>query len=482
MGKYSNNPNVSQSKRTTNLAGGEAFQQDIKLEFASLVVTNLMKDQFYRTEGETVERIRTLMGKLDPRFVAKTAIYARHEFGMRSVTHFIAAEIAKDCKAKTWTKDFFKKVVSRPDDILEILSCYISLYKKPIPNALKRGLGKALEGFDAYAIAKYRKTSASLSLIDAANLIHPKATPVIDQLMKGTLPPAETWETKMTQAGQKAETEEEKSDLKAEAWRELISTGKIGYMALVRNLRNILEQVPDTVDRVCELLTDEARIQKSKMFPFRFLTAIDIIQTGNLTGAQKVLKALNRAVDLSLANVPRFEGKTLVVLDGSGSMTTGMVSTKSAAEVGSLFAATLVKAIDADFMSFSDDAKYQTLNTADSTLSIAKSIHFASGGTNFHAIFHTANRPYDRIIILSDMQGWVGHAAPTSTFEEYKKRLGCSPKIFSFDLCGHGTTQFPAANIFCLAGFSDKVFEIMSQLEEDRNALVGKIEAITLDE
>lgn len=478
MSKYSSSPAVSRTTRTVNKAGGEAFQQTPELEFASLVLTTLMKDGFYRTETDTVARIRELMLKVGAKFAAQTAVYARREYGMRSVSHFIAAEIGKNVKAQDWTRAFFNAVIQRPDDILEILSCYMALYKKPIPNALRRGLGDALSRLNEYQLAKYRKSTAALSMVDAVNLVHPKATDALTKLMKGTLPPAETWETKLTKAGQTGTTEDEKDALKSDAWRELLTSGQIGYMALVRNLRNLFEQAPEMIDRACELLVDEKKIKQSLMFPHRFLTAIDIVKDGNYDGAQKVLRALNKAVDISLNNVPKFEGKTLVVLDVSGSMRSGRVGTKTAAEIGSLFAATLVKAIDADFMTFDGDARYITLNTADSTLSIAKSIPFPGGATNFHAVFEKANKAYDRIILLSDMQGWVGHHAPTAAHANYCKRLGADPHVYSFDLVGLGTLQLPQRKVYCLAGFSDKVFDIMTQLESNRSALLDDIKAV----
>jgi hypothetical protein len=225
------------------------------------------------------------------------------------------------------------------------------------------------------------------------------------------------------------------------------------------------------------LLVNPAKIKQSLMFPHRFLAAIDIVSAGSHPGTQRVLSALNRAVDLSLANVPPFAGKTLVVLDVSGSMTSGRVGTFTAARIGSLFSATLVKALRADFMTFDGSARYVTLNTDDSTLTVAKSIPFPGGSTNFHAIFQTARSAYDRIIILSDMQGWVGHNTPTAEFDAYRKRTGANPHVYSFDLCGLGTMQLPAPRIYAMAGFSDKVFSIMEQLETNRDALVEEIEA-----
>jgi len=93
---------------TVNLAGGEAFTETPKLELASIMLTAMLKDQFYRSADDTVKRLRELIAaQPDKRFVAKAAIYARREAGMRSVTHLTAAEIAKGVKGEAWTKSFF---------------------------------------------------------------------------------------------------------------------------------------------------------------------------------------------------------------------------------------------------------------------------------------------------------------------------------------------------------------------------------------
>ena len=91
-----------------------------------------------------------------------------------------------------------------------------------------------------------------------------------------------------------------------------------------------------------------------------------------------------------------------------------------------------------------------------------------------------AKKSYDRIIILSDMQGWIGGYTPKAEFDAYKKRTGANPYIYSFDLNAYGSLQFPESKVFALAGFSDKVFDLMSLLETDRNALVREIEKIEL--
>ncbi len=463
---------------TINLAGGEAFTQSEKLELVTMLLTCFLENQFYRSANNTAKRLQELVGQIkDKPFVAKAALYARREAGMRSASHLVAGELAHHVKGAEWSKRFFDRVVYRVDDALEILSYHIAVYGKPLPNALKKGLGKALARFDAYQLAKYRREGASLKLVDAVNLLHPPHTDALGQLMAGTLRPAETWETKLTQAGQQAEGEEDKADRKAVAWADLVRSAKIGYFALLRNLRNILEQSPDVLDEALALLENPRLIRKSLVMPFRYRTALDAIeQAADLPNRQKVIRALGKAVDVSLENVPRFKGRTLIALDCSGSMMGRPI------KIGSLFASVLYKVNDADLMLFSDVADFVTLNRDDSTLSLAQRMEGNAryAGTNFHAIFDTARAAYDRVVILSDMQGWMGYHTPTKSFEAYVKKTGNRPRIYSFDLAGYGSLQFPATGVYALAGLTDKTMETLQFLEKDKTALLRQIEAVEL--
>ena len=302
-------------------------------------------------------------------------------------------------------------------------------------------------------------------------------------LVADELRSVDTWEARLTKAGQEAATDEEKDKQKAAAWEELIREGKLGYFALLRNLRNIAEQNPGLIPDVCALLTNRQRIKKSLVMPFRFLTALDAIKEADIPKQRSLLAALNQALEISLDNVPKFEGRTLIVLDDSGSMTWGRKTNgRNPIEIGAIFAAVLYKSNEADLMRFSDDASYVTPYFGDAAMSIADGLiqNARSAGTNFHAIFQTAKHAYDRIIILSDMQGWVGTYAPTKEFEEYKHRYQADPFIYSFDLQGYGSLQFPERKVFTLAGFSEKVFDIMQLLETDPKALVNRIEEVQL--
>ena len=475
-------------QRTVNRAGGEAFVQSPKMQLASMLITSFAQNQFYRSAKQTFEELIKLLGQVDPKFAAKAAIYARTEMGMRSITHVLAAEMAIHASGLPWAKAFYNQIVKRPDDMKEIMAYFYGNKGKSLPNAMKKGFAKAFDKFDAYQLAKYRGEGKAVKLVDMVNLVHPNPTErnaeALKALIAGELKSTATWEAKLTKAGQEADSEKEKANRKAQAWAELISENRLGYFALLRNLRNIAEQAPELEDAVCQMLVDRKRINGSLVLPFRFLTALDAINESDVKAKRKLTTALNKALELSLDNVPSFDGRTLIVLDDSGSMTWGRRKqmNRSPIQIGAIFAAMLYKSNDADLMRFSDDASFLSPYHGDAAMSIADNLikNARSAGTNFHAIFQTARRAYDRIIILSDMQGWIGHQAPTKAYAEYKQRTGANPYIYSFDLQGYGSLQFPERNIFCLAGMSEKVFDIMQLLETDRQALVSKIEAVEL--
>jgi len=469
---------------TENLAGGQAYSQSNELALVSLLLTSFVNDQFYRNAQTTLDELRSLITKVkDKEFVAKAAIFARDRFGMRSITHALAGELTSQLSGAEWGKNFYDKVVVRVDDMTEIMSYYLA-YKTSkdspkFPNSLKKGFAKAFDKFDGYQLAKYKGDNKEVKLVDLVNIVHPVPTErnksALESLVKGELKNTQTWEAKLSQAGQMAESEEDLAQLKADAWQELISTRKIGYFALLRNLRNIITQSPSAVKSACELLVDERMIKNSRVLPFRFSTAYEeISKLGSSKEVRDVLVAINQALDISVCNVPKFDGETLVVMDVSGSMS-GKPS-----EIASLFGAILAKVNNCDVMTFSTDAQYKQYNPMDSVLTIRGSFRYSGGGTNFKSIFQKANKKYDRVIILSDMQGWMGYTTPSSEFAQYKKKYNANPFVYSWDLAGLGTLQFPEQNVFALAGFSDKVFDIMKMMELDKKALYNEIKAIQL--
>ena len=482
MSKF-NQTVVKPTTKTTNLAGGEAYKASNELALVSLLLTSFVSNQFYRTADQSLEELKKYIKTMNNKeFIAKSAIFARDEFGMRSITHALAGELASELTGKEWGKNFYEKVITRVDDMTEIMSYYLAnktdKNHPKFPNSLKKGFAKAFDKFDGYQIGKYRGENKEVKLVDVVNLVHPVPTErnkeALNSLVNGDLKNTKTWESMLSQAGQMAQDEDDLSRLKADAWSELILNKKLGLMAVLRNLRNILTQSPDMIPSVCEILTNVNAIKKSRVLPFRFNTAYEeVSKLGNDKNVRDLLQAISKALDISTINVPKFED-TLFVIDVSGSMS-GKPS-----EIASLFAAMFAKVNNCDVMTFANNANYVGYNPNDSILTIKNSFKFTGGGTNFRSIFQTANKAYDRVIILSDMAGWIGHTTPVKEFNDYKKKFNCNPYVYSWDLQGYSTLQFPESKVFCLSGFSEKVFDIMKLMEEDKQALYNRINSIVL--
>lgn len=489
-----------------NEAGGEAYPKSPKLELVSMLLTNFVQDQFYRKTGDTLKRLGALVKECPPEFCAKAAVYARDHFGMRSISHAVAGELAAQNRTsrEPWATAFYDKIVVRPDDMLEIIAYYRSHplaatsvrgnQKVKLPAALKRGFGRAMGRFDSYQLGKYRGEGKSVKLVDVVNLVHPGATErnrdALAALVGGTLKAGGTWEANLTAAGQRAAavdgTEEEKAEAlameKGTAWAALVEARKLGHFALLRNMRNISQQAPDSLEAALVQLI--AGVGKARVLPFRYLTALGQFQDpGPLN---KVIRdALSACMDAALANVPKLSGRTLVAVDMSGSTFAQNLSDKSGvkvADIATIFGAVLGLSNDADVLAFSDRRAWVSMVKGTpvvvAALQIVAAVH--GGGTDFRLIFDNTNGKYERIIVLSDNEAWIGHTRANETFKEYKRRTGADPKMFVFDLAGMPSMQFPESNTYFVAGFSEKVFDLMAAMEQDRDALVNAVEAVSL--
>ena len=494
------------SRPVVNLAGGQAFDRDPRVALASYVLTSMVQDTFYQSADEQIETVRGLVRNLavkgDLLFAAKAAVHARHEGGLRSISHVVAGEVAQlrgefPDQRGSWGPTFFTRVVHRLDDMSEIAGYWIGTYakgkdKKTLPNAMKRGFGRVFANAKPGLLAKWDgETTRSLTLRQLAHLCHPKGgkDSTVYKLRAGTLVAADTHEVAMTRAGQVEGGTEAVATAKAEAWGDLFRRGKVQYLAALRNARNIIEQAPDQVDALVQKLLSLDDIRGSKVLPFQFLPAYAAVTELSGPHARKVLGAIENAAELALSNVPKFEGATLVCLDDSGSMHTNRKAEgnpwhKRPAIVGSMFVVALARTLeDCDVMRFSEDAHYVTLPAGVGLFDgiTRLTARPCNHGTNFHAPFQAANRKYDRIILLSDAQGWMAAGQPGASLRDYEKRYEAKPQLYSWDLVGSSTSQFPAPRQFALAGISDRAFDLMGALEQDPNAMVARINALSFE-
>ena len=269
----------------------------------------LWENQFYEDGISIADRIANLIKSIsDNDKIAQIASEARNRQHLRHVPLLIARELAR--KKGVVIKDLLADIIQRPDELCEFLALYWMDGKQPLSHQVKKGLAIAFKKFSEYQISKYNRPDA-IKLKDVLFMVHPKPKDddqqkVWDRLVEDKLTIPDTWEVRLS-GGQD----------KHEAWIELIKERKLGGLAYLRNLRNMIQaKVSDEI--ISEGLKD---INVSKVLPFRFITAAKYAPNLEKDLESLMIKGLNQQIKLS--------GKTILIVDVSGSMYGSSISNYS---------------------------------------------------------------------------------------------------------------------------------------------------------
>lgn len=458
--------------KTVNRNGHKAYKYaSDKLDLAVKTLTSFVgEDKYY---GDNTGDLKTLAERLaakDPQFVASLAVMARRDYHMRTVGQLLAAVLAHEAKGSGVARKTVDNVVERPDDTAGVISAYIGMYGKPVAHSVLRGVKDALERMKPYSLAKYQLKGRDVELKDVVRMTHPH-NPVLDStfkaLLDGSLKAPETWETELSANGNTKET-----------WEKLIAGGKVGYMAALRNLRNMLAAQPDNLDKVLSLLADPAQVESSKQLPFRFLSAWKSVKD---VASSRVLDTLNEAFMASLANLPTLKGRTAVLIDNSGSMTfplsrKGTVTCYDTAIT--LGIALAQKAEDTVAVRFNDEAKLMPISHGNP---LSQYVECDTGCTDMDVAFQfliDKGVDVDRIIVLSDDEVNYNKGCVQVLADEYRRTVGHRVVVHGWDLMGYGTTQFaPDGDTDFIAGWSERIIALLPLFEDGRQGLVEKVES-----
>lgn len=267
----------------------------------SVLACMLWEDQFYEDGVAIAGRIRELVGQVDAAKVAALAVEAREKMKLRHAPLLLVREMARLKTHRHLVAETLARVVQRADELAEFVALYWSDGKQPLSAQVKKGLAAAFTKFDEYALAKYNR-AAPVKLRDVLFLSHAKP---VDQaqadlwkrLVDGQLATPDTWEVALS-AG----------DDKREVWERLLRENKLGALALLRNLRNMAEAKAD------EALVRDAlvRMKTERVLPFRFIAAARY--------APQWEAELEKAMFKSLEGQAKLPGKTVLLVDVSGSM------------------------------------------------------------------------------------------------------------------------------------------------------------------
>ena len=358
MAKFSSaraRPNVFHVVSTTGARiptheGGLGYERDAKSELFLLAVSNFVSEgTFYESASDRDDRFARLVAKVtaeDPDWVRRMIPWLRNEAQMRSVSLVAAAQYVK--AGGESGRQVVSTALQRADEPAEMLAYWHQRHGRRVPKPVKRGVADAaVRLYNERAALKYDGHAKAWRMADVIELVHPEpkdakqsalfkylldkrhdrasdvaqdlrviatSEEVTERIAAGENVPA----TEIASAGITWERQSSVTKMDAAAWERQIPS--MGYMALLRNLRNFDQAgiSDETVQLVISKLANSDEVAQSRQFPIRFLSAYKAVES------ERWKPALEKAVELSMVNVPRLAGKTLVLVDVSGSMVSAM--------------------------------------------------------------------------------------------------------------------------------------------------------------
>jgi hypothetical protein len=492
--------------------GGIGAERDARSELFLLAVANFVSQQtFYENGGDRDDRFAALVRNLaveDPEWTAGLLAWLRGEGNMRTASIVGAAEYVKarlDASVTTGptNRQVIDSVLRRADEPGEMLGYWTSRYGRNVPKPVKRGIADAAARlYSGKSLLKYDTASKGYRFGDILNLVH--ASPDPEKPWQGALfqyaldrrhnpdtaePPASNrtltahralmavpvaerravitapdGAARLAEAGMTWEALAGwlQGPMDAAAWEAVIPS--MGAMALVRNLRNFDEAgVSDEVAaRVAAKISDPEVVVKSRQFPFRYLAAYQ--HAPSLRWSYPLEQALGH----SLANVPSLPGRTLILVDRSGSMWARLSdrSELNRADAAAIFGtAVAMRAADADLVQFGTTNSVVTYTRGESVLRVLG--RFGNlGGTDTTGAVRAHHRGHDRVLIVTDEQAQYSyHGDPT-------EQVPAHIPVYTWNLAGyragHAPSGTPGRHTF--GGLSDAAFRMVPLLERGSDA------------
>lgn len=360
----------------------------------SVLSSLLWERQFYEDGQEIAARIQENATKVAPDVLAALAVEAREKFHLRHTPLLLLSILARTGKGSSLVSETITRTIQRADELAEFLVVYAQVngvtpdkLKPKLSAQVKKGLGNAFKKFNQYALTKYDRADA-VRLRDVLFLTHPSPDSVEQAelwrgLVDGTLPSPETWEVALSSGADKKET-----------FERLLREGNLGYMALLRNLRNMAES---GVDRTLVRNAIIARKGAQRVLPFRYVAAA--------RAAPQFEPYLDQALSEAIAEMPVLSGTTAILVDVSGSMDDPISAKSDLKRIDA--AAALASIVHGNVRVFTFSHEMVEVpprrGMAGVDVVIKSQPH---GGTYLGAAVHAMNKqvPHDRLIVITDEQ------------------------------------------------------------------------------
>jgi hypothetical protein len=381
----------------------------------SVLACLLWESQFYEDGVQIAGRIREQVPKVDAAKVAALAVEARGAMKLRHAPLLLVREMARHATHRGLVAETLTRVIQRADELAEFVAIYWADGRAPLSGQVKKGLAAAFPKFDEYALAKYDRAGA-VRLRDVLFLCHAKPldaeqAAVWKRLIEGTLATPDTWEVALSAAGDKRAS-----------WERLLAERKLGALALLRNLRNMKDAA------VSEGLVVGAlsAMKTERVLPFRFLAAARY--------APQWEEALEQAMFRSVKDREKLSGRTVLLVDVSGSMVTPLSGRSEMMRTDAAYGlAVLLREIadEVSLYTFSDGLKRVPARRG-FALRDALDQSQPHGGTQLGAALEKIDERYDRIIVITDEQSHDRVPAPKGkgyvvNVASYRNGVGYGP-------------------------------------------------------
>src|SRR5580658_3285933 len=410
----------------------------------SVLACLLWESQFYEDGVEIAGRIAELVPKVEAAKVAALAIEAREQMKLRHAPLLLVREMARHTSHRRLVADTLAHVIQRADELAEFVAIYWKDGRVPLSAQVKKGLAAAFPKFDEYQLAKYDR-GGTVKLRDVLFLSHAKPrdaaqASVWKKLVWGRLATPDTWEVALSSGADKRE-----------AWERLLREQKLGAVALLRNLRNMREAGVDE----SFVLPALGAMSTSRVLPFRFLAAARY--------APQWEEALEQAMLKSLADQPKLCGRTILLVDVSGSMAASLSRRSEMQRTDAAYGlAVLVREIceKVAVYSFSDRVVEVPARRGFALRDAIDASQPHSGTLLGNALeLLNKNERYDRLIVITDEQAHDRVPAP--------KGKGYVINVAAYQNgVGYGTWTH-------IDGWSDSVVEYIRTSESPANGWVN---------
>ena len=499
---------------TKNLAGGAAYALENRAALAQMAMTGCFNNTFYCSDKDQLSTIISLADKVDPEFIAKLAVYSRDHGNMKDMPSFLAAILS--AKDSNLLAKIFPKVIDSPKMLRNFVQIVRSgaVGRKSFGTRIKRLINVYLESLTDEQLFN-AKIGNEPKLSDILKMTHPKPSDKNRAALYGYLLDKPYNEADLC-ATVKAYEDFKKNpvgevpnvsfqlltalSLSDQHWKDMAES--MTWTQLRINLNTLLRHsvLADNkiVDMVASRLCNPEQIKRAKAFPYQLFTAFQNVSDEM---PSKITHALQKASDISLENVPAFEGKVYVLVDVSGSMNDpatghrGSATSKTTClDVAAVFASSILrKNPDAEVIPFDTAVHKNKLNPLDSIMTNAEKLaKFRGGGTDCSCALNYLNGKNakgDLVVMISDNESWFNSGynyRGTGMATEWKKFKKNNPKakLICLDITPNTTSQVKSDNdVLNIGSFNDSVFNVIenfSKSGDDPNYWVNLINSVEI--